>query len=594
PMSRFYSRSIVIIFIPPLVAVYYVFIWLVLLRKDTDPVIKYASVSELWVYYSWFVICTFGIGWSKYGLAGIEVAMLQSRRFGVVDKETLYMHSGNSWSGPDGWIECLGRFMRGKESQVHRLWYLLSALSLLPFVAHPFSGFCMELSDGYVFSSSAPRVIGRKWEDFNNRQVDQTTFRAQSRWETGASTGLPGIGILYTPPNIQRNKIDGLRSLPNKLPHQEPAPDLFVCPQAKTPIEGRAWGLRVEYNCSIVRDASEFTIISDRSNIINQPTSSKPTNGDVIVPGGSQGTVYVSNSGSAENRLSFNLFSYIEMGVSKSSGVPTYDETEIDPIDSHPQPYILELAMWQMRKQGAYETQTAGFQFNQSIDDPLKGMGQPIIQLPNGTYASNRTFFEAYDTNYALEDFASLDGQNFLYLAPPIGLRCTRFSALGLADLAASTSSFHNFTRTPPPDFKMEREEARAPLFGYTAMEILRRQYLKFFDSINLPTPITVSNSVFYTRFLQARELQQSVMLAHAIDALQLMYDGVTSFENSYLNPNLTSSTPGKVLTPGVAPALFPAVLFLAWAGICSILGVKYGFVRRCADTLDRRYLLRL
>ncbi|OOF98015.1 hypothetical protein ASPCADRAFT_32903, partial [Aspergillus carbonarius ITEM 5010] len=558
PISRFYSRSIVVIFIPPLVAVYFVFIWLVLLRKDSDAVVRYASVSELWVYYSWFVICTFGIGWSKYGLAGIEVAMLQSRRFGVVDKETLYMHSGTSWSGPDGWIECLARLLRGKESHAHRLWYLLSALSLLPFVAHPISGFCMELSDGYVFSSSAPRVIGRKWEDFNNRQPDQTTSRARSRWEMGSSTGLPGIGILYTPPSIQRDQIDGLRSLPNRFPHHEPVLDIFLSPQAKTPIEGHAWGLRVGYNCSIVRDASEFTIISDRSKVSN-------------------------NTGLYRTSQLKDQDAEVSMGVSNPSD-PAYDGTELGAAN------ILELAMWQVRRQAAYEEHP----FDNSIDLPLKGMGQPITQLPNGTFTSNRTFFEAYGTDHVLDDFVSPNGMKFIYLAPPIGLRCTRFSALGLANLAAKTSSFINFTRTSPPDFNWEKEEARAPLFGYTVRNILRRQYLRFFDSINLPPPITVSNSVFYTRFLQARELQQSVMSAHAMDALQLMYDGVTSFENSYLNSNLTSSTPGKVLTPGVAPALFPAVLFLIWAGFCSILGLKYGFVRRCADTLDRDYLLRL
>ncbi|PWY93470.1 hypothetical protein BO94DRAFT_343724 [Aspergillus sclerotioniger CBS 115572] len=494
-MNRFYTRTIVLVFIPPLVAAYFVVIWLVLLRKGADPAVKFASISELWVFYSWFVICTFGIGWSKYGLAGVEVAMLQSR---LVDKKTLYMHSGNSWSGPDGWISCLGRLLRGKESQVHRLWYFLSALSLLPFVALPISGLCMELSDGYIFSSSAPWVIGRQWDNFNNRQLDQISSRARSRWETGASAVLPGIGILHTPPHTRREKFNGLRNLPNIFPLDELPSEFFISPQARTPFDGSAWGLRIEYNCSIVRDASEFTIISDRSNIIKQPTSNNITERDVIVNAGSQGNVYVSNSRSGDSTRSHNLFAYIEMGVSNSSNQPpAYDGAELETVN------ILELALWQMRTQSGYEEETQGFPFDEGIDVPLKGMGQPFIQLPNGTFTNNETFFEAYNTSDALDDFASPD-KKILYLAPPIGLRCNRLSTLGFAELAVKASTYHNFTRTQPPDFDIGREEGRTPIFGYTTRDILRYQYLMYFDSINLPPPRTVSNSVYYTRFLQA------------------------------------------------------------------------------------------
>ncbi|RAL06021.1 uncharacterized protein BO80DRAFT_440749 [Aspergillus ibericus CBS 121593] len=589
-MTRFYTRSIVLVFIPPLVAAYFVVIWLVLLRKGADPAVRYAYISELWVYYLWFVICTFGIGWSKYGLAGVEVAMLQSRRFSVVDKETLYMHSGNSWSGPDGWIGCLGRLLQGKKSKADRLWYLLSALSLLPFVALPISGLCMELTDGYIYSSAAPMVIGRRWEDFNNRQPFQTTTRARSRWETGASANLPGIGILYTPPYTRRDQITGLHSLPNSFPLEELAPELFVGPQAKTPIDGHAWGLHVGYDCSIVRDASEFTIISNRSKVANigrgsyRYTRGQSTDVEVSV-GSLDNTVYVSNSSIGDPLSSFNLFAYMEMAVSNSSD-PAYDGTQLSSVN------VLELAIWQARKEAAYREHP----FDVHIDVPVQGMGQPFIQLPNGTLTSNRTFLEAYGTlDHVLDDIVSpVDSVKFIYLAPPIGLRCTRLSALGFADVSAKTSSFHNFTKTAPPDFNWDEEEAQAPLFGYTVRNILRRQYLRFYDSINLAPPITVSNSVFYRGFLQAEELRRSVMLAHALDALQLMYDGVSSLGNAYSNPNLTSSRSGRVLIPGVIPAIFPAVFFLIWAGACLILGVRYGFVRRCSDTLDRRCLFEL
>ncbi|PLB47642.1 hypothetical protein P170DRAFT_447573 [Aspergillus steynii IBT 23096] len=577
-MRRFYWRSLCLCLIPPFVAAYFLVIWLVFLRRNSET-LAYGSIKEFWIFYSWFIISVFGIGWSKYGLAGVEVAMIQSGHFMAPDKPTFKTHSGYSWSGPDGWLKSLRDLVRGHPIHAHRLWYLLSLISLLPFIAFPISGLCMELSDGYLFSAAHPTTIGYNSTTFSSRQNLQTVKRGKSRWETGSSDRLPGIGILYTPDYLSRDQVNGLDELPNSFPANGSVPELFVAPQAQVPIAGRVWGLRVGYNCSVVDNVSQFTIVTDKRRMSNQNDEAG-------------GLIYAYNS-SSNAELSSNLFAYLEMGISDASNTLEYDGTE--PNTFNPRDIsktdILELMIWQVRWLVGYEAQTSEFIFNDTINEPVVGAAQPIIRHSNGTFQPNSSFFDPKFSQLKTEDYVTDVLPRAVSLAAPIGVRCTRFSALGYADLDAKASTFHNFT-IGYPSFNHSRQEALVQRFGFVANKILLQQYSNIFDSISLPTRTTYWNSVLYRGFLQARELQQSVMLAHAMDALQFMYDGVTSFEYSNLNPDLTSSRPGKVLTPGIVPAICPAILFVAWAMGCLTLGLRYGFVPRRSNTLDFDSLL--
>ncbi|KAF7589814.1 hypothetical protein BBP40_003623 [Aspergillus hancockii] len=594
PLCHYYARTLIVLLIPPLLTTYFLVIWLRYLQKGDDPV-KYGATGEVWIYYSWFVIGVFGLGWSKHGLSGVEMAMLQSPFFRARETRTLIMHSDSSWAGPEGWVEVLGQYLRGRRGHVSGLWYLLSFLSLLPFIALPISGLCLELSDGYVSAPTHPSVIGRTWTDFNSRQSGQTILRGQLRWETGSSGEVPGIGLVYTPPYVQRSQINGLDSLPNKMPANGSVPEIFLVPQASVPISGHAWGLRLGYNCTIVEDASEFTILSQKSmsNVTGKISSYQYSPISLKAP---SGTIYVYNS-SATSGYEGNLYAYVEMGMSNITHVK-YDGSEpasFDPQDISSEADILEFAIWQVRKKAAYNAdEKDGSSFNESLNHSIKNIGQPLVLGANGIYERNSTFFRVANvTDNALEPFVSPERMTIKHLAPPIGLRCTRMSTLGYAELDAQTNTFRSFTRSSPPPFNINEEEDAAPRFGYTARYILQGQYLNFWSSINSATPKTFSNSVYYGAFLQAAELQQSVMLAHAMDAIQLMYDGVTSFQSAYENSNLTSSKKGKVLTLGVVPPIAPAVLFLVWAAGCVTLGLGFGFGRRWSDTLDGYSLFR-
>ena len=81
------------------------------------------------------------------------------------------------------------------------------------------------------------------------------------------------------------------------------------------------------------------------------------------------------------------------------------------------------------------------------------------------------------------------------------------------------------------------------------------------------PAPV-FENREEYTHYFQPHDLRKSLMRAYAIDALQLMYDGIDTFENAHVAENLTASKPGKVLGPGTVPPHISAVLFGIWSHI--------------------------
>ncbi|PGH04091.1 hypothetical protein AJ79_07191 [Helicocarpus griseus UAMH5409] len=80
--------------------------------------------------------------------------------------------------------------------------------------------------------------------------------------EAGIPPTIPGAGVLYTAQYIDRSQYSYLETLPNSLPLEENAPELFLAPQGKYPVSGRAWGIRLGYNCSVVKSATEFTILN--------------------------------------------------------------------------------------------------------------------------------------------------------------------------------------------------------------------------------------------------------------------------------------------------------------------------------------------
>lgn len=606
-LRRFWGRTLALILGPLAIAGYFIFIWQYFLTIDGP--VKFATFNESWIFYSWFVVGVFGLSMSRYGIIGIEAAMLQDPFWQANSAMSLLMHSGSSWGGAGGWMRCLLGTLRFKKNMAGRLWYTLSLVTMSLFVGLPISGLSFELADGYVQSSEPATVIGRTWSNFHSRELDQAENRSAELWSTGSSVSLPGMGLAYTPSYINRDQFSFLKTVPNSLPVDKGVPELFLAPQADGPIGGEAWGLRLSYNCSVVESKSDFTIL-DVAN----------TNAD---RGYSGMSIFNSSESLRLGLVSRNLWAYGEIRSDKGNastwpGTPGADGSSVTDTEDGYESGLLEYALWQVRLApsdssnlriaiGQNNLTSLGkdvVDFDSSLNPSIPDLGSPWSRNSDGTYEVNESFFtrpvdEHLDGNgkprMVIPDAADISAAN-LYLdevAPPIGVRCRHMSILGTARLDPKTTSFSGF-RPVPPSFNSSQIASRTPMFGASPRKFLRKKYFELFTSTNSPTPEGIGAAAFYKSYVTPQMLSQAVLRAYAQDALQLMYDGLPDVNGAYQNANLTSSRKGKVLELGIVPPLIPAIWLSVWAFVCTLLGLAYGFRRRWSAALDGYSLFRL
>ncbi|PKS09634.1 hypothetical protein jhhlp_004253 [Lomentospora prolificans] len=605
--QRYWARTLVLILIPSAVTIWYGIIWVwLVLGIENDDAAKYRTFSGSLVFYSWFIIGVFALSWAKYGLLGVEVAMLESRFWRAPNLVAFLMHSNSTWSSPSGWL-------KGVYHRVFpRLWCLLVFLSILPFIAFPLSGLVFEIGDGYVAIPDHPMVVGSTEHNFNNLSSDARA--AKPAWEAGVNPAMPGFGVVYTPPGFDRTGHSGLEKVPNTLPLTESIPSMFLAPQAQVPVSGRTWGLQVNYSCSNVLSASEFTILSEKpESTLESVIKYQPTDGSqrpyakLKTPSGAK--IHVFNS-SADSSLN-NVWSYSEMGSNFKESVPGIYESSRDNSET----IVFEYALWQLQFLGYYEDQASvRIPFNTTVDPIIEGMGSPYIMLENKTVVSNDTFFTIkggdgftvqetlggpiIKVNSSLTDLRAFfipeqllrnqDRLPVLNVAPPIGVRCVWSSAAGTATLDGVTSTFSGFERVDP-----ESAGGYGRVFGTRARQILLTvPFSNLYQASHLPMPVTFGSLSSLTTYVHSQALLQSVLLACGLDALELMYNVISAFEKAWLHPDLTSSREGKILTiasliPGIETGYLVLALFCLWAVLSLALGIVYGFRKRTSDKLD-------
>ncbi len=604
PPRRYWLRALVLIFIPTIVTAYYGIIWVQLLQNSPfDEAVKYRTFSGSLIYYSWFIIGVFGLSWSEFGLLGVEASMLCSPFWGAPNLVALLMHSNGTWSSPSGWIKALGR------REFHRLWCLFAFLSFLPFIALPLSGLVFEISDGYIKISDAPLVVGRNRTTFDRRYELTGQPPVQSAWLIGSVPTIPGFGVIFGGESVDRSQHSDFERLPNSLPLTESIPDLFLAPQADKPVSGTAWGLRFKYDCSIVRAASEFTILSQKSgSSITAAGNSTGSSITLKTPAGD--VIKLWKSTALLDSAYANTQAYFETGTSALVfGGEQYKEGSPD-FDAE---LVFEYALWQIRTDGRYEDNQMSF--NTTLEPTIERMGGPFFTTDGGHFAVNTSFlaFKPGPVGSATENITngndvlnlarmingSSDGR-MLYAAPPIGVRCLASSDVGTAELDGVTSTFRGFQRANPPD-PQEAYFLRAPRFGRTAETILDGQYYQHYVSGGLPgtVPGKFEESRRYASFISPDALLRSSNLAYALDAFDLMYGFNSGFKEAWLEPGLTSSRQGKILSvasliPNAAVGYFVLALFCVWAALSAVLGLAYGFRRRPADRLDGYSMLRI
>jgi hypothetical protein len=75
------------------------------------------------------------------------------------------------------------------------------------------------------------------------------------------------MGVIYTNSSANRNdaSIKTLDDLPNIVSTEEGVSEIFLVPQANTPVSGKAWGLIVRYDCTTIQRLEDFTILRQRN-----------------------------------------------------------------------------------------------------------------------------------------------------------------------------------------------------------------------------------------------------------------------------------------------------------------------------------------
>lgn len=285
-----------------------------------------------------------------------------------------------------------------------------------------------------------------------------------------------------------------------------------------------------------------------------------------------------------------NIYGHVEMGV-KAMGNKVYSPDKDAPS---PPDAVFEILLWQRYSPESYDNANLGF--NDTIGPVVEDVGQPFAKIANRTFVWNETFYQVRKsaTSDIVNIMNHLDHRpgfqvvpgEIISLASPIGIRCHVTSTLGTAQLDPNQSVFRSFTPTPNPPMNGTTMEYPTPRFGKVIEDILLGKHLQIFESVNARAPRMWSNPVEYRSFIQPEMLLKSVMLAYGHDALQIIYEHF-GFENPWKNENLTSSTAGKLLTPGVVAPIAPAIVLAIWAVSCMVLGLWYEFRPRWADSLN-------
>lgn len=92
-LRLYWARTISCVLSPIFVSGYYAAIWARWLNSyDDHGTVAQGPAHARWVYYIWFVTSALGIGLSKYGLAGIEAAMLMDKKWAPSNAMQLMRH----------------------------------------------------------------------------------------------------------------------------------------------------------------------------------------------------------------------------------------------------------------------------------------------------------------------------------------------------------------------------------------------------------------------------------------------------------------------------------------------------------------------
>ncbi|KAH7310030.1 hypothetical protein BKA65DRAFT_169174 [Rhexocercosporidium sp. MPI-PUGE-AT-0058] len=493
-----------------------------------------------------------------------------------------------------------------------RLWFLLFFLSILSWT-FVLSGLSMETYAGFKPGKVAGAdVVGINELTMNNRPGFGFMERTTDQWKTRASAQIPLGSALYIRPhsNITVNV-----SSTNILP-KDGGSEIFLTSQAKSPVTGRSWGAILKYNCTEIHQLDQFSILSRRLNSKNSDYLGRDWDNSSDL-----GYFYTLSDGSSVSILSqfaaggnTNIIGFAEIGMSTGYG-SILDKTEswgysrscltcgdgisVPSYNGLGEEEVLELALWQ------------GFKNSPGTKSNFVGVKNPIPELQNEHYQPQDPYV---DTGRAWDGSMSA-----------IGVRCTSSSVTGTAKINGLAGTFTEFERldpisknTIPPN--IPRLGLGVPMMIFPVNESTRADFLNYATllepfttfkngtvnytivssghnwlepllqaSNNLNLSTTAQQLAYYDTLMQSPNLRDTIASAYQQYAIQLMFQGASTANDVWYNPNITVAEPWTLIRASTTsvPPLFILVTMSLWALGCTFLSLMYRFRPRWAETFD-------
>ncbi|KAJ9609031.1 hypothetical protein H2200_006802 [Cladophialophora chaetospira] len=626
-MQVFWLRTITCICVPIFVTGYYAGLWAYWINgfDGSGPVPSGPSAGR-WAFYIWFVVSAVGIGMSKYGLAGVEAALLMDPRWAPRNAFQLLLHCDKTWSGPVGWLR-----LRARPSPA---WVLLAVISLAPYIALPLSGFTLQLTNGYSTNTptaSPANLVGLQPENFLDQNLEDVFTRSFNRWRSSTPSILYEKSAYYLPANRTSSPDRGwLEAFPNNWPDDGNI-TTFIAPQSTSIVEGEAWGLETSLNCTVVSSLSQFQLLSQRNADGSAPrcaaidfNSSDESPEYYGLPDLCDFDVYLLSPIRNETLLYLNILdsTYFPVGNMELAVKYKKDDSNFNPPFSNKEPVLLEAALWQ---------------------NPIE-MVQKCVPLEKVVSNDLGTVVKDFQKTFKHTKITSaLTGQTDMSpkQLDAIGIQCRSTYRTGTATINGRTGTYASFvdqeadalvSATPVPLAtaipRLFRSEVSAALslqdmWGeqafvdtinnlqvdwtsgsnmdlnpmayiasnvswlqnlYKSVDAFYRQPIYCDDDGNVN--VTLTTTWQQLQLINSTQFLTSMVRAHKAYALEMSKPTVQD-RNRFFVGNLTAISQTLIISRGDVPPQPVLALLAVWALCCSILGIVYGPRRRWSETLD-------
>ncbi|VUC37734.1 unnamed protein product [Clonostachys rosea] len=276
--SRYIPRTLLNIFSPILILVFYLFIVIFFLNKPSvNGVMPKRPIDSQIVFYAWWLINIFILDWAKSGIAGYEAAALMNSSTAPKNARQLMWHTDRAWGSITGWIKAVittTRYLFHKNTQgkpaewtgPSALWFHLALSSILLYIAIPLSGLSLEQDSALRNASKRVEITGVNQTTFDLRSANSLAEQIAGSWRQGWATTPPGASILYAPMGLLKSFIGGKFHSNSTIPNGTVAL-----------ATGSSETLGVNYKYVLTTNDDIHAVRMDYSNLIaNFPGDNKP------------------------------------------------------------------------------------------------------------------------------------------------------------------------------------------------------------------------------------------------------------------------------------------------------------------------------